>query len=88
MPWSIFWFVVDLFLSAMLLLAVAGLVAKAARLVRLQHLQSLGDKRKVWREAVEAAGTGACVSPFVQHPRAVLVLGLRQCDLHNLVLAA
>jgi hypothetical protein len=74
MGWSIFWFLVDLFLSAMLLVAVVGLVAKAALLVRLQHLHSLGDKRKVWREAVEVAGTGACVSLFVQHPRVILVL--------------
>ena len=74
MGWSIFWFLFDLFLSAVLLGAVVGLVAKAALLVRLEHLQSLGNKRKVWREAVEAAGTGAGVSLFVQHPRAVLVL--------------
>ncbi|PYN88434.1 MAG: hypothetical protein DMD87_09315 [Candidatus Rokuibacteriota bacterium] len=48
MGWSIFWLLFDLFLSAVLLVAVVGLVAKAALLVRLQHLQSLGDKRKVW----------------------------------------
>jgi len=74
MGWSIFWFLFDLFLSAVLLVAVVGLVAKSALLVRLQHLQSLGNKHKVWREAVEAAGTGACAALFVRHPRVVLVL--------------
>ncbi len=74
MGWSIFWFLFDLFLSAVLLLTVVGLIGKAALLARLHHLKGLGNKRKVWREAVEAAGTGACVAPFVQHPRVVLAL--------------
>ena len=74
MVWSIFWFLFGLFLSGVLLVAVVGLFAKSARLVRLPLLQGLGDKRKAWREAVEVAGTGACVSLFVQHPRVVLVL--------------
>jgi len=62
MVWSIFWFLFGLFLSTVLLVAVVGLFAKSARLVRLQLLQGLGHKRKAWREAVEVAGTAACVS--------------------------